>query len=666
MIRTVNKEFATFLTQAGAALMGEVLRGEATISFDKCQVGSGLWAVTRNDNAGEIDFTVDVPEQLVNPLDNGSFDIDALTVSSSGVTEARANVPPSFGPATITEVAWVLTDGTVYAVTRYAPLPVMPPESGNSSEVSLRAFLTVGDVDAVTLIVESGITASRQFVEEEVAKVDAKTTVETEKLSQQLGELPISYLVTDPVLTGDLEQSYGNNISLAVSGGVSAWHNTEAAATIDHYEFVLPDESAVNGPNLTWPIPNDPALVDTEYQFKVRAIDTVGNFSAWVERTVTVVGNRRPNVDGFAHTVPSVAIKNQVVSVSFAGATDPDGDDSQMTYRITNPINVVESKTDDIVAGVLLNLTFADVAQNSSAGLTVVAIDQAGIQSAPQVITVDLRKLAVVVEPSGLAPAANAIDIDQQPYLSSTPFITNPVAFDTHKSTHIQVSTSAVFGSDAVVADMTVGALTSIRVTQQLAAGLKYFWRVRYEGNALGWADWSNNMEFTTTAITLGAVLPDGGIIGPQVDGYWLVVAPASARNAWMKFGLSTINTVLPDVAPTVIDPNSGLYNTDVLVAAYGAAALAAAFCRAMGNDWFLPNKEELQAIMAIKTQIDDADGSTGHRLSDIGGSGSKGAWSSTKSGQFGGHQVDASAAIGFNSSRVNNYSVIPVRRIPV
>ncbi|MEM5529547.1 tail fiber protein [Gammaproteobacteria bacterium AS21] len=174
MQRTVQQEYATFLTPAGQSIMGAVLRGETTLAFDKCQVGSGLWDVSVNESEAETTYTVDVPEQLLSPIADGLFDIDTLTENSTGVTQATVNVPADFGPATINEAAWLLDDGTVYAITRYAALPVIPPQSGTSSEVSLRAFLNVGDVESVTLVVDSAINASREYVDESLKAFEAK------------------------------------------------------------------------------------------------------------------------------------------------------------------------------------------------------------------------------------------------------------------------------------------------------------------------------------------------------------------------------------------------------------------------------------------------------------------------------------------------------------
>ncbi len=287
MQRTVGKEFATFLTQAGKDIMGRVLRGEITLSFDKCQVGSGLWPVTRNEVNGKVDFTIDVPEQLLSPIADGLFDIDSLMGSSSGVTQATVNIPPTFGPATINEAAWLLEDGTVYAITRYAALPVMPPESGGSSEVSLRAFLNVGDVESVTLVVDSAINASREFVElslkafEDKLPGDASTEAkgiiqlssaldsdseETAATSKAVKELAIIIAAQHSILTANKKRELGQPF----------WHLGETPP--DGSLFFAGQELSRAEYSELWAALNEPArnvtfITDTDW--------LAGRFGAW-------------------------------------------------------------------------------------------------------------------------------------------------------------------------------------------------------------------------------------------------------------------------------------------------------------------------------------------------------------------------------------------------
>jgi hypothetical protein len=234
MQRTVKQEYATFLTPAGQSIMGAVLRGEITLAFDKCQVGSGLWDVTMNELEGETSYTIDVPDQLLSPIDDGLFDIDTLTENSTGVTQATVNVPPDFGPATINEAAWLLDDGTIYAITRYAALPVIPPESGTSSEVSLRAFLNVGDVESVTLVVDSAINASREYVDSAIIETKEKSEnqliekfalhlVDDDPHSQYLKESSFPVLLESngyTVLPNGLLLQWGTVLNLTTSASV--------------------------------------------------------------------------------------------------------------------------------------------------------------------------------------------------------------------------------------------------------------------------------------------------------------------------------------------------------------------------------------------------------------------------------------------------------------
>jgi len=78
-------------------------------------------------------------------------------------------------------------------------------------------------------------------------------------------------------------------------------------------------------------------------------------------------------------------------------------------------------------------------------------------------------------------------------------------------------------------------------------------------------------------------------------------------------------------------------------------------------NDYFLPNKEELAAIIAEKNAIDAADDTSGSKFSNIGGSY---IWSSSESSSNG-HAWRQRPSDGYQHSndRHNEYWVCPCRR---
>lgn len=173
--------------------------------------------------------------------------------------------------------------------------------------------------------------------------------------------------------------------------------------------------------------------------------------------------------------------------------------------------------------------------------------------------------------------------------------------------------------------------------------------------------------------ISIGTILPDGGIVFGQEGGDWLVVAPASQRQM-KKWGLHTIDTSLPNWATgsgtttTPNDPNSSEYNTDVLTSpaynsindGYGnTGAPAAEYCRSLGYD--LPNSHDLQLIYNNRSQINAADSSGNLPTLYV--------WSSTEFTSF------LAWYLNFGNGRwegifdrSKNYStwVVPFKRIPV
>jgi len=508
-------EYGTFITPAGQELIAASMRNSAiNIELVDVLLGSGAWNVTKNDPAvgdsgDPIDYTIEVPQQLMEPIEGARYDINDLKSNGNGITQGIIIIPAADGPFVVTEIAWRLVDGTIFAISRQAPMPKMTPADGMTVDMRLRTNLLIGTSAKVVLQVDpSVIQATQEYVDGKVGDVARKASNDVEQLRVSMTSIKSSYLVTAPTITGDTEQSYGSNISLSASGAVSSYEGTAANGAIDHYEWMKPDGTKVTGPSLLYPVPNDAELVDTVYEFQCRAHDTLGNDSPWTAHQVTVVGNRRPEIGGFTHNVPTIAVGQQVVSVAFNGATDPDGDDAQITYRIADPVNLTPSKTTGIAPGESITLMFDDVTADTTAGLTVVAVDAAGIPSSPIEITVDLRDQALVVKPTGLAPAAGAIDMDRQPFLSCTPFVTNPAGYDTHQATRFQVATDAAFAS--VVVDMTLGAVTTAQVDQKLEPGVKHYWRVQQQGTALGWGEWSDGLSFTTLAHTAAIGLLGG------------------------------------------------------------------------------------------------------------------------------------------------------------
>ena len=174
----------------------------------------------------------------------------------------------------------------------------------------------------------------------------------------------------------------------------------------------------------------------------------------------------------------------------------------------------------------------------------------------------------------------------------------------------------------------------------------------------------------STTAAAATAVLPsigdliDGDIVYQISGDYVWLVAPATRRSS-MEWGLYGTDTALPNIS-SGSDPNSGEYNTDLLVTNHGSSATAANWCKnhSSGTEYFLPNKEELLQIYNLRSTIDAADssGST-NTLLYFATSGYYG-WSSTENSfnnawllYFGNGSVS-------NIAKNTNVFVVPVRKL--
>lgn len=121
-----------------------------------------------------------------------------------------------------------------------------------------------------------------------------------------------------------------------------------------------------------------------------------------------------------------------------------------------------------------------------------------------------------VATPTLTGPAMNAVDIPEQPTLASSPFAVSG-ATDTHAASQWQIRSAA--GSYAApVWDSgtdTVNKTSVVTPAGKLQPGQNsYFLRVRHQGAAKGWSDWSNEIRITTKtqfANVIGIVLAQTG-----------------------------------------------------------------------------------------------------------------------------------------------------------
>lgn len=261
-----------------------------------------------------------------------------------------------------------------------------------------------------------------------------------------------------------------------------------------------------------------------------------------------------------------------------------------------------------------------------------------------------------------LLPADNAANVAFQPLLSISNYSVYPDAFDVVDAAQFQVFDDAELTNLIWDSGVLTSNFNNVSVGLRLEDALECYWTARHRGAVLGWTDYASANRFQVTNMALGAVMPDGGVIACQYDGYWLVCAPAD-KCGLMKFGLFSVNIAL-GVGSDELDPNDGVYNTDYLVGTYGDSAISAKFCRDVGSDYFLPNINELRAIARNHDLINSVSPALGVKFTEY--PYIRSSTLSTNSNDYAVSiklsDVDNSYGVG----RGDNATVIPVRRIPV
>ena len=128
--------------------------------------------------------------------------------------------------------------------------------------------------------------------------------------------------------------------------------------------------------------------------------------------------------------------------------------------------------------------------------------DAAGLWSDWSAVTsfTTAASFAYVAAPALTGPANNVADVPEQPTLSSSAF-TVVAGTDTHSASQWQIR-SAVGNYTAPVWDSgtdTINKLTAVVPAGKLLAGQSvYYLRVRHQGTAKGWSEWSTEIKITT------------------------------------------------------------------------------------------------------------------------------------------------------------------------
>lgn len=127
----------------------------------------------------------------------------------------------------------------------------------------------------------------------------------------------------------------------------------------------------------------------------VESIDTLGNHSVSVTKSIALVANNPPT-GTLAISAPTTVMKLSTNNqISFSGITDPDAGDS-VTYTITSPGLFTLSKTTGIVSGEVVTFSAPDAAVETASSISVKAVDTRGGETAPVTAAITIKVVTIV------------------------------------------------------------------------------------------------------------------------------------------------------------------------------------------------------------------------------------------------------------------------------
>jgi hypothetical protein len=201
---------------------------------------------------------------------------------------------------------------------------------------------------------------------------------------------------------------YGNSFTLNASGGVSAFKSS--GATIVGYEWILPDNSLVQGNSITYNVPNDPNLYGTTISIGCRALDNLNNKSKTIFVSIPVVGNQYPIIDSLQVSSDDITYNtiNNAYNTKFnesfylkINASDPDLDN--LTYSITvsnDPFNIVSVTQDQSSPNKFLINIGSSGSSTYNPTLTIIVSD--GILFQQKILNINIKKSVAIFTRLGL------------------------------------------------------------------------------------------------------------------------------------------------------------------------------------------------------------------------------------------------------------------------
>lgn len=217
----------------------------------------------------------------------------------------------------------------------------------------------------------------------------------------------------------------------------------------------------------------------------------------------------------------------------------------------------------------------------------------------------------IVAKPVLIAPVNGAPNIVERPTLTMSPFKTLPANVDTHYSSDWElydandnlIHSSYDDKTNKVAWKLPEGVLTE--------GGYGYKWRGRQNGTLLGDSEWSDFFTFTTVDVFIkqGVVMPNGDIVVGQIDGHWYAIKALEHWGQDQKFGFgvaSSTGTIQFYDDRAFDDTQSGKSRTDIRCSDpnYSSSGTYMGHCRSFGDEYFLPNRNEMNLMLNMSSQL--------------------------------------------------------------
>ncbi len=356
---------------------------------------------------------------------------------------------------------------------------------------------------------------------------------------------------------------------------------------------------------------------DTPYYFIVTAWNDTGESEATAEQSATPVipADRAPG----APTITTATSGNPQVTVSWTAPTDTgitggNGTTGVITkytvYWGASGVGTDSAQKADVTSDTTYTIT-TGLTSDTEVFFIVTAWNETGESEATA------EQSATPVIPADRAPGAPtsimAVAVDQQVTVNWTA-PTDTGIIGGNGSTGVITKYTVYWGTSTGVTPTTAGSnkkdtadgRASFLVIDSLTNGTKYYFIVTAwndTGESEPTVEGSATPEAPSVVYALGDAGPAGGTVihdkGSYTDG-WRYLEAAPSEQEFCQWGSVSVGTTETTIG-------SGKANTDAIVAALGEnenTAYAAKECSDLDmggyTDWFLPSKDELNALLTL------------------------------------------------------------------